>query len=392
MARVHLRSGRAKPVWHGHPWIYSEAIGQVEGAPTAGDVVDVCDQSSRFIGRGFFNPRSQIRVRMATWRDEPVDGALVRARIAAARQLRVRLGLPSADTTAYRLVNSEGDRLSGLVVDMYGDVAVVQFGALGLKLREADVYAALQELVAPRAIYEAGGGGFAAVEGFEVKARLVHGEAASEIVYRENGLTLAIDPLAGQKTGAFLDQRENRARVGALARGARVLDVYTYVGGFALCALAGGARSVCAVDASSRALARAEANAARNQFVGLEVVEADAFRFLEAASPNAYDLVIVDPPKFARARKDLDAALKGYRRLNALALAACAPGALLATSSCSQLVSLAEFERTLSAAALDAHRRIQVLETRSMGADHPLPPAFPEGRYLKFVLCRVEEP
>jgi len=198
-----------------------------------------------------------------------------------------------------------------------------------------------------------------------------------------------VEPLHGQKTGMFLDQRENRRRVGELSRGARVLDVYAYAGGFALSALKGGAASAVCVDASARALERIRAHAERNGLGPLEAHEADAFRFLEQQTPRSFDLVVLDPPKFARAKKDLEPALKGYERLNALALNACAPDALLATCSCSQNVDGETFERVIAGAAQQAGRRVQVLEVASQGADHPLPPAFPEGRYLKFVLCRV---
>ena len=388
--RVVLKSGRAKPLWHGHPWVYSEAIARTEGNPDAGAVVDVVDQAARLIGRGFFNPRSQIRVRMMTRRDEAVDDALIGRRIASARALRRRLGLPNEETTAYRLVNSEGDGLPGLVVDIYGDAASVQFTALGLKQREEAVYAALERELGSKTIFETSPGGFAQLEGFDAQPRVVRGEPREQVTCRENGIELEVEPLAGQKTGYFLDQRENRHRVGQLARGARVLDCYTYAGGFALAALRGGAESARAVDISPRALERARVHADRNGLRGLETIEADVFRHLETETPRSYDLVIVDPPKFARARKDLDAAIKGYRRLNALAMQVCKDGALLATCSCSQLVGDTDFERMLSAAALDAGRRVQLLELAAMGPDHPLVPGFPEGRYLKFVLCRID--
>jgi 23S rRNA (cytosine1962-C5)-methyltransferase len=207
---------------------------------------------------------------------------------------------------------------------------------------------------------------------------------------RENGVELEVEPLKGQKTGMFLDQRENRRLIASLSRGARVLDVYTYAGGFALNALAGGASEALCVDSSARALERVNAHAAMNGVVGkISTVESDAFRFLETAKPKSWDIVVVDPPKFARARKDLDAAIKGYQRLNTLAMNACADGGLLATCSCSQLVDQETFERMVAAAARDAGRRVQVLQSASQGPDHPVPPAFPEGRYLKFLLCRV---
>jgi 23S rRNA (cytosine1962-C5)-methyltransferase len=391
MAKLLLKRGRANPLWQGHPWVYSGAILREEGSYEPGDVVEVADAEGRFIGRGFINPRSQIRVRMVTQRDEAVDARLIAQRVEEAIALRARLGLPSAETNAYRLVNSEGDGLPGAVVDVYGDVCAVQFTALGMKRREIELYDALAQLLKPRAIVEVSAGGFAQVEGFASASRIVRGNDADapQARCRENGVELEVDPLHGQKTGMFLDQRENRRRLGQLARGARVLDVYTYAGGFALNALKGGAAHATCVDSSARALERVQRHAELNQLKTIDTVEADAFRFLEAARPHSYEIVVLDPPKFARAKKDLEAALKGYQRLNALGMTACAEGALLATCSCSQLVDEETFERMIAGAAKDAGRRVQVLESSSQGADHPVPPAFPEGRYLKFLLCRV---
>jgi 23S rRNA (cytosine1962-C5)-methyltransferase len=389
MIDVVIKKGRAKPLWFGHPWLYSEAILRVEGELEPGDEVRVLDDAGRVIGRGFANPRSQLRVRMASRVDVPLDDAWLAARIAEALDLRKRLGLPSEETDAYRLVNSEGDSLPGLVVDVYGDAACVQFTAFAMKRREQAIYAALEQLLAPRTIYEVAAGGFAQLEGFASSARVVRGEPRALVACRENHVRLEVEPLGGQKTGYFLDQRENRALVGRLARGARVLDLYTYAGGFALAAARGGATSVTAVDVSARALERARAHFALNQLGSLDAIESDVFRYLEQAPAGAYDLVVCDPPKFARARKDLEAALRGYRRLNALAMQTVAPGGLLCTASCSQLVDAVEFERMLAAAAHDAHRRVQLVHAGAQGADHVVPIAFPEGRYLKFLVTRV---
>jgi 23S rRNA (cytosine1962-C5)-methyltransferase len=229
----------------------------------------------------------------------------------------------------------------------------------------------------------------AQIEGFVSSARVIRGEPRQRVECREHGLRLEVEPLSGQKTGYFLDQRDNRAYVGALASGARVLDLYSYAGGFALHAARGGAKSVTSVDVSPRALERAREHFALNGLHGLETVEADVFRYLEQAPAGAFDLVICDPPKFARARKDLEPALKGYRRLNTLAMQACAPGGILATASCSQLVELPDFERMLAGAAKDAHRRLQVMHVAFMASDHVVPVSFPEGRYLKLVVARV---
>jgi 23S rRNA (cytosine1962-C5)-methyltransferase len=390
MTRIVLRRGHAKPLWFGHPWVYSEAIATVEGEAEPGAIVEVHDSERRLIGRGLFNPRSQIRVRLLSRRDEPVDGTFIRRRIESAVALRRRLGFPGAETDAYRVVNSEGDSLSGLTVDAYGDALSVQYGALGMWQRSGEILDALEAVLSPRTIFEVSAGGFAKVEGFAVAPRVVRGEERETVTCREHGIVQEVEPLTGQKTGLFLDQRDSRRRFGELARDASVLDCYTYAGGFALAALKGGARSVTAVDVSPRALERARRNAELGSLGPLEIVEDDVFRFLEAARPRAYGLVVVDPPKFARARKDREAALKGYRRLNTLAMGAVAEGGLLLSCSCSQLVSDSDFERVLAGASQDSGRRVQVLETRSMGADHPLPPAFPEGRYLKCLLVLVE--
>jgi 23S rRNA (cytosine1962-C5)-methyltransferase len=387
-ARVLLRKGRARPLWFGHPWVYGDAVEKIDGEARPGDVVTVADHEGRFIGRGIYNQRSQIPVRLLTRKDEAIDEAFFRGRISAARALRTRVGLPSAATDAYRLVNSEGDDLPGLVVDVFGEALVAQVTTLGLAQRRDTIFAALAAAMERDTIYETAAGSYADVEGFVSQARVVSGRGSPRVACREDGIALEVEPLAGQKTGMFLDQRPSRMRVGGLARGARVLDCYSYAGGFALQAARGGAKEVTAVDSSARAVARIEAHAAANR-LDVRAVEADAFRFLETATPRAYDVVIIDPPKFARARKDLEAARKGYERLNELALAACAPGALLVTCSCSQNVSTSDFERIVAAGAKQAGRSVRVLEHGGPGADHPLPPGFGEGQYLKVLFAYV---
>ncbi|MEP6655405.1 MAG: class I SAM-dependent rRNA methyltransferase [Myxococcales bacterium] len=387
-ARVILRQGRARPLWFGHPWVYANAIGRIEGEAAPGDIVSLRDHDGRLIGRGIFNPRSQIPVRLVTRRDEAVDEAFFRARIADARALRARLGLPSERTTAYRLVNSEGDNLPGVVVDVYDDAVVVQVTTLGMAMRRATLFDALEAELAPRTIFEVAAQSYAELEGFSATSRVARGVSRIQVSCLEDGIKLDVEPLSGQKTGMFIDQRENRMRVGSLARGARVLDCYAYAGGFGLQAARGGAKSVTAVDSSARAVARIGAHAAMNG-LAVDAVESDVFRFLETATPGGYDLVVVDPPKFARARKDLDAARKGYERLNALALAALAPGGFLVTCSCSQNVDLVEFERILAAGAKQAGRQVRIVETRGAATDHPLPAGFSEGQYLKVLFAYV---
>ncbi len=372
--RVVLRKGRAKPLWFGHPWVYANAVGRVEGEPQPGDVVSLHDHDGRFIGRGFWNPRSQIPVRLCTRADEAVDAGFVRRRIARAKAVRARLGLPSERTNVYRLVNSEGDDLPGLVVDVYGDAAVAQITTLGIANRRADVFDALEQELGVKSLFEVSPAAYADLEGFASGARVARGASRATVPVLENG-----------KTGMFIDQRETRARVGELARGARLLDCYAYAGGFALAAAKGGARAVTAVDSSPRALTRIEAHATANG-VAIDAVEADAFRYLETVTPQSFDVVVIDPPKFARARKDLEAARKGYERLNALALKAVAPGGVLVTCSCSQNVDAESFERIVAAGAKQADREIRIFERRGPAACHLVPPAFPEGQYLKVLL------
>jgi len=392
-AKVVLRRGRARPLWFGHPWVYANAIDRVEGKAEPGTVVSLVDHDARFIGRGIYNARSQIPVRLLTRRDEPIDAAFFVRRLREAHALRGTLALPSADTNAYRLVNSEGDGLPGLVVDVFGTAAAMQVSTLGMASWREEIAAAIEEVLAPVTIFEVAASSFAAVEGFAAETRVLRGETRARAACREDGLDLEAEPLQGQKTGMFLDQRPSRVRVGQLVRAAparlgRVLDCYAYHGGFALQAARGGAEEVTAVDSSARAVGRIEAHAAANG-CRITAVESDAFRFLETATPHAYDLVVIDPPKFARARKDLEAATKGYERLNALALATCAPGGILVTCSCSQNVGLVELERIVAAAARQAGREVRVLERLGPGPDHPLPPGFGEGQYLKVLLVYV---
>jgi 23S rRNA (cytosine1962-C5)-methyltransferase len=387
-ARVVLRKGRARPLWYGHPWVYANAIASVEGEPSPGDVVALTDHDGRFIGKGFYNARSQIPVRLCTRADEPVDAAFLGRRIVEARAVRTRLGLPSPETDVYRLVNSEGDDLPGLVVDVYADAAAVQITTLAMSMRRAEIYDALEAELGVKTIFELAPASYAELEGYAAGARVARGASRASVAVVENGVALEVEPLSGQKTGMFIDQRETRARVASLARGARVLDCYAYAGGFALAAARAGATAVTAVDSSARAVARITAHAAKNG-VTVDAIEADVFRYLETATPRAFDLVVIDPPKFARARKDLEAARKGYERLNALALQAVAAGGILVTCSCSQNVDADTFERIVAAGAKQAGRQVRVFERRGPAADHLLPPGFTEGQYLKVLLCYV---
>lgn len=386
MSRAILKPGRAKPFWYGHPWVFSEAIARVEGNPAPGALVRLCDERGSEIGRGLFNPGSQIRVRLLARPGEDLTAAFWRDRLSKAISLRARLGLPNAETNAYRLVNAEGDALPGLTVDRLGEVLVVQLTSLGLWLRREEIFDALDELVRPAAIVEAASSAHA-LEGISTEPGIRRGALAGEtITVRENGVTYRVAPRS-QKTGFYCDQRENRRRVAQLAAGCRVLDAYCFVGSFGLNALQGGAAAVTFVDSSGPALDLVSENLALNQRAGT-VIEANALRFLES-SKDEFDLVVLDPPKFAARAKDKESALHAYRRLNAAGLRRVVPGGILVSCSCSGLVSEEELLRVLGEAAFDARRPLQLLWSSGAGPDHPARLPALEGRYLKCITARV---
>lgn len=392
-AKVIIRRGRARPLWFGHPWVYANAVERTEGVAEAGDIVSLVDHDGRFIGRGIFNPRSQIIVRLLTRQEEPIDQAFFVRRLQEAKAVRACLGLPSLATNAYRLVNSEGDGLPGLVIDIFGDAAALQVTTLGLWLRLGQICAALESVLPTVSTYLVNAGSYSEIEGFSTENRLMQGESRAHVACMEDGIALQAEPLVGQKTGMFLDQRPSRIQVGRYValqsqRPPRVLDCYAYAGGFSLQAARAGAAEVTAVDSSPRAILRIEEHAIRNQ-VTIRAVESDVFRFLETATPHSFDVMVVDPPKFARSRKDWEAAAKGYERLNTLALTACAKDALLVTCSCSQNIELADFERIIASSAKQAMRQVRVLDRLGPGPDHPLPPGFVEGQYLKVLFLHV---
>jgi 23S rRNA (cytosine1962-C5)-methyltransferase len=393
LAVVHLRPSHVKPVWAGHPWVFAQAIARIEGEAAAGDAVDVVDPSRTFLGRGFLSPRSAIPVRVLTRRkDEPADDALLARRVREAIAWRKDiLSLPSAETDGYRLINSEGDGLPGLVVDRLGEVLVVQVGTIGMRRRIDRVIDVLVSDLAPRAVYEAAPGRVAAKEELDPARGMVVGSFEGSVRFRERGLVLHAQPWGGQKTGFFFDQRENRAVVERLAKGRRVLDAYSYSGAFALSAARGGAREVVAVDTSLPALELGAENARANG-LAVSFVRADVAAVLKSAGSRGprYDLVVLDPPKLAVDRKTAGRAESAYRNANAAAMRALEPGGLLVTCSCSQRVGPELLQRLVAFAARDAGRTAVVLEVRGQAPDHPVPAAFPEGRYLCCLVVRVD--
>lgn len=393
MARVVLKPGHVRPVHTGHPWVFQQAVGRVEGGALAGDEVSVFDPQGRFLGRGLYSPKSAIPVRLFTRSDRPIDGALVRERFARAIELRRELGLPASDTDAYRLIHGEGDGLPGLIVDVLGDVVSVQLNTVGIARREGIVYTAIEEALSPRAILDRTGEIAARIEGVEVGRGVVRGDTTVDALrFRERGFSFEVPLTLGQKTGYYLDQRALRGRVEALADGRTVLDAYSFIGSFALAAARGGAKHVVSVDESALVAEVAAETARRNGLVDrVEIRRGDAMAALEhAANEGGYDLVLCDPPKLAPSRGKRDAALVAYRRLARSACAATKPGGLLVLSSCSGVISHEDLVRALAIGARDANLGALVLERHVQAADHPVPAAFPEGLYLKSVIARVE--
>lgn len=396
MAKIRLHPGRVQPVWAGHPWVFAQAVADVEGAPAPGDVVSVLDPRGNVLGKGFYSPRSAIPVRLLTRSpDQEVDTAFLTLRIeqAIARRRRV-LGFPSSETDGFRLVHSEGDGLPGLVVDVYGQTAVVQFGTFGMKRREQEIVGALSRLTGAHTILEVPNLRAQKLEGFDGEGGVLRGdEALQALRFRERDIAWEVPTAVAQKTGFYFDQRENRAFVERHARDRRVLDLFTYVGGFAMAAARGGARSVLAVDRSSPALAAA-AGALRHVGLesGVELLTADVKRLLPelSAQHRRFDLVVCDPPKLAPTRRHVDAARRAYRALNAAALKVVEPGGWLVTCSCSAAFRQDDFVRTLGMAARDARREVTIVDVRGQAPDHPVPAGFPEGRYLECVVAEVQ--
>ena len=393
---IYLQPGKDKPVWQHHPWIFSGAVARVEGQPAPGDLVDVADTRGDWLARGYYNASSQIVVRLLTWRrDQPADTAFWRARLAAAAAARTDLQL-EPETTAYRLVYAESDGVPGLIVDRYGEWLVVQFLTLGVETRRELLLGLLAELFAPRGIVERSDASVRRQEGLALRSGLAWGEAPpSDLEIREHGLRFQVDLLGGQKTGFYVDQRANRRIVGAQARGRRVLNAFSFTGAFGVYALAGGAEHVTNVDSSYDALAGAEAAMRLNGFdpdSQAESICGDVFQVLRTFRDEGrrFDLVVLDPPKFARSKAELDGATRGYKDINLLGLKLLAPGGLLATFSCSGLVTPDLFQKIVFGASLDAERRTQIVAKLSQGPDHPILLSFPEGEYLKGLLCRVE--
>lgn len=384
--RIFLRTGREGPVRGGNPWIFSQAIARVEPVGlVAGALVEVRDSGGDLLGLGYYNSATTIALRMLAWGEAPAIAALIARRIDDAIALRARF--IGDETDSYRLINGDGDGLSGVVVDRYRDVLVLQLLTAGADAMRAEIIAALAARLSPRAIIERSQGAVRKQEGLADRIGIALGAEVSETVATECGIKLAVDLAHGQKTGAFLDQRENRALVRAQSSGARMLDACCYNGGFALAALAGGATRVVAIDTAARALATARKNLELNGHSSdaVELIHAEAGEFM-AKTEERFDVVVLDPPPLARSRADVDRAGRLYVELNALAIRVLASGGRILTFSCSAHFRGEEFLRAVRIAQNKSGRKLRMLARLGPGPDHPVLLGHAEGEYLTGLL------
>lgn len=376
-----------------HPWVYDSSIDRIEGDAANGDVVDVQTNNGRFLGRGILNRASRLAVRLYSWdAHQPLDTAFWRGRLERAIRWRETLGYADPHGGA-RLVFGEADGLSGLVVDRYGRHLVVQVNALAIAVRLDEINRLLRDLLQPESITVRSEANLAKLEGIEPPQGVCFGELPSGPVFiSEHDLRYGVDLLTGQKTGFYLDQRENRRAAASYLHGRRVLDLFCFTGAFSLCASKlGRAREVFGIDSSNRAITMARENAALNGIANVQFHEQDCFEALDALhrADERFDAVILDPPKFTRTKQSLHVALQAYHRINRLAVALLRPDGVLITCSCSGNIRREDFLAMLSGVAQKTNRDLQVLEQRGAAPDHPILATCPENEYLKCFICRI---
>ena len=397
MDKIILKPRREESLLRFHPWVFSGAVARIVGHPAEGDLVSVCSADGKLLCCGHYQIGS-IAVRVLSFDEDPTQADFWLRMLTRAYKLREEYGLAtSAQTTCYRLVHGEGDGLPGLIIDYYDGVCVLQAHSVGMFRAKAAISEALQQLYGPRlkAVYDKSSGtapfkaGLELIDGYLYKAE---GFESDEQAVLENGNKFLVNWCERQKTGFFLDQRENRFRVGSLAAGRRVLNLFCYTGGFSIYALAGGAAHVDSVDSSKRAMEMVDRNVALNGFSQEQHTSycTDAIEFVKNVPDAAYDLMIVDPPAFAKHRGALKNALRAYQRLNAAAIAKVAPGGFVFTFSCSQVVDKEAFALAVFSAAAETGRSVRILDRLNQPADHSVNIYHPEGEYLKGLLLYVE--
>ena len=389
-----LKKGREKALLRKHPWVFSGAVQSVSGEAEPGETVAIRDSQGQFLAWGAYSPQSQIRARVWGWDEaEEVNRAFFKRKLENALQLR-KDWIDLEHTTAYRLVHAESDGLPGLIVDRYHDTLVVQVLSAGVERWRDEIVSLLGELVQPDAIYERSDVTVRELEGLPERTGLLLGELPPQpLTIQENGLLFKVELVTGQKTGFYLDQRDNRRFCREIARGKRVLNCFAFTGGFTAAALAGGAESVLSIDSSEDALELARENVALNDLPAekCEWITGDVFQELRTLRDKTeqFDLIILDPPKFAPTAAHAQKAARGYKDINLLGFKLLRPGGLLMTFSCSGGIDATFFQKIVADAALDAGVDAQIVKRLYQAADHPTLLAFPEGTYLKGLVCRI---
>lgn len=390
-----LKPGREKSVLQRHPWIFSGAVAEIKGEPGNGDCVEILSSSGKWLARAAYSPGSNIRARVWTWdENEKIDSEFFQNRLGTAFQLRQALNL-AEQSNAYRVVHAESDGLPGVIVDRYGDFLVMQILTAGAEHNREAILNALTQVSGMKNVYERSDVDVRLLEGLPERSGTLSGDQPpSRLEIIENGLRFGVDIRSGQKTGFYLDQRANRQRVRQLIGGRRLLNCFSYTGAFTVYALAGGAAEVVSIDSSEDALLVGGENIVLNDFPSEKTawIMADVFQELRAMRDRAesFDAIILDPPKFAPTYAQAEKAARGYKDINLLAFKLLRPGGLLFTFSCSGGISMELFQKIVADAALDAGARAVILERLFQGPDHPVALNFPEGAYLKGLICHKE--
>jgi 23S rRNA (cytosine1962-C5)-methyltransferase len=387
-AKIFLKRGKERPILRGHPWVFSGAVESIEGYENPGDLCDVHAHDGSFLARGYANRRSQITCRILTREDVPIDRGLFGERIE--RALKYRRDRLPPETDAYRLVNAEGDLLPGLTVDVYGKGLVCQFQAAGMERWKEQIVSLLMDLLRPDFIFERSDLIARQEEGLKPASGLLSGRLDGPVEIREHGHRFLADVSAGQKTGFYLDQRENRRLFASLAAGKRVCDCFCYTGGFSVYGATAGAAAITAVDSSRAALDLARKHLSLNVpgQASSDLICQDVFTYLREL-PGPFDLMVVDPPPFARRASDRPQASRGYKDVNLWALKNLSPGGHLLTFSCSRAIDWKLFGQIIFAAAVDAGREVQIVARLGMPPDHPVSIFHPQGEYLKGLALHV---
>ncbi|OCC16254.1 LSU m5C1962 methyltransferase RlmI [Dissulfuribacter thermophilus] len=389
-----LKKGRERSVKKRHPWIFSGAIKDLEGGPGLGDTVNVFDSYGNFLAKAFYSPKSEIRARIWTFKDEPIDELFFQRRLECA--IKRRKGLIES-TNAVRLIYSESDGLPGLIVDQFNDVLVCQFLSAGVEKWKGEIVKALVELVHPKSIFERSDAGPRKKEGLQLKKGLLYGETPPDLIeIHENGARFFVDVKQGQKTGFYLDQRDNRWLLSKFSFEKDVLNCFSYTGGFSVFSLIGGANSITDIEISRNSLdllkKNLQLNATNVPLPPHEAIKGDAFKILRTFRDSArtFDCIVLDPPKFAESKENVKRACRGYKDINLLAMKLLRPGGILFTFSCSGLIDHDLFQKVIAGAAIDSGRDVRIIKRLQQGPDHPVLMTFPEASYLKGFVLKVE--